>query len=107
MKNIVCMSYMEKRIADYNKQIQKCISDGVMTPQALKDKFFGISRQKMMLTKQANDGTLSPEKYGEDLQKQMIKDKKLYVYLTKINETQKADLVKERLNITQAELSEE
>mmetsp|Transcript_45770 Transcript_45770/g.33469 ORF Transcript_45770/g.33469 Transcript_45770/m.33469 type:complete len:84 (+) Transcript_45770:622-873(+) len=83
---MVCMSYMEKRIADYDREIKKCIADGVRTPQATKDKFFSVSRQKMMLTKQANDGSLSPEQYGQNLQNQIVKDKKLLAVLLKIGD---------------------
>jgi len=42
------MSYLEKKIADCDAEIKKCIAEGKMTPKPTKEKFFGMSRQKMV-----------------------------------------------------------
>lgn len=46
MKNMTCVSYIEKKIADIQGFMNKCIEDGVRAPADVKTKFFELSKQK-------------------------------------------------------------
>ena len=43
------MSYLEKKVAEYDAFIKKCMADGKIAPKPIKDKFLNMSKQKFVL----------------------------------------------------------
>ena len=42
------MSYLERRVCEYDAIIKKCMNDGIKAPQIVKDRFLNMSRQRMV-----------------------------------------------------------
>ena len=107
INNLTCMSYIEKRLQDYNGLIKKCMEEGKIAPAQIKNKSKELMKQKCIITNQANSGQLKPEEYENYLKLQIKKDQNMLQYFVKNNDAKKAAIVKERIKIIQEELSGE
>jgi hypothetical protein len=103
--NLICVSYLEKRIKVLNLQMATAINKGMKVPDAIKNKVKLMIRNKTILEGSINSEKLSPEQYKEILGKQLEKDKATLEYLVKCKQDKNAAIVRERIDCINNELS--
>ncbi|CDW72042.1 UNKNOWN [Stylonychia lemnae] len=99
--NLTCVSLLEKKLAQQQALMNKCIEDGVRPSQEIKDRLLAITKQKM-----AKTGKLTGEMYNEYMSRQIAKDAQLLKYFIQSGDVKKANLVRERIKIIQEELND-
>eukprot|EP00826_Nyctotherus_ovalis_P054633 TRINITY_DN716_c0_g3_i1.p1 TRINITY_DN716_c0_g3~~TRINITY_DN716_c0_g3_i1.p1 ORF type:complete len:447 (+),score=111.31 TRINITY_DN716_c0_g3_i1:831-2171(+) len=102
--NLVCASYLEKRIGVLNSQISQVAGRGGKIPDAVKNRVNLMVRNNAILQGNIESGKLSPEQYKEYLGRQLVKDKAALEYLEKYKQNTKAALVRERIECINKEL---
>lgn len=102
--NLVCCSYLEKRIATYNETVKQLAGKGHPVPAAVKDKLMLMNRNKAIIESQIESGKLTPEAYKGFLETQLKKDMILITYLKTLNQNSKMATVKTRIDCIEAEL---
>eukprot|EP00826_Nyctotherus_ovalis_P038864 TRINITY_DN3676_c0_g1_i4.p1 TRINITY_DN3676_c0_g1~~TRINITY_DN3676_c0_g1_i4.p1 ORF type:complete len:869 (-),score=363.99 TRINITY_DN3676_c0_g1_i4:107-2713(-) len=102
--NLVCCSYLEKRIATYNEMVKQLAGKGQQVPPAVKDKLMIMNRNKAIIESQIESGKLTPEAYKGFLETQLKKDMILITYLKTLNQNSKMATVKIRIDCIEAEL---
>jgi len=103
--NLVCVSYLDKRISYYNNIIKQMSDKGNKVPDAMAKIVNQMSRNKGAIEGQIERGVLTPDKYKEFLQMQLEKDKKLLECLEKYKQKKKVAIVKERIECLQNEIN--
>lgn len=103
--NLVCASYLEKRISFLNARIKQVSENGGKIPDAIKSTVNLMVRNNTILQGSIESGKLSPEQYKEFLGRQLEKDKAALVYLEKYKQNTKAAIVKERIECITKELT--
>lgn len=103
--NLVCASYLEKRIGVLNSQISQVAGRGGKIPEAVKSRVNLMVRNNAILQGNIESGKLSPEQYKEYLGRQLVKDKAALEYLEKYKQNTKAALVRERIECITKELA--
>lgn len=103
--NLVCVSYLEKRITYYNSLIQQTSKQGKKVPDALSKLVNQMVKNKATIEGQIERGVLTPEKYKGFLEMQLEKDKKLLECLAKYKQERKVPIVKERIQCLQNEIN--
>jgi len=102
--NLTCCSYLEKKIGEYKEIIQKMTQAERAIPKQIGEKLAAMSKNKAAIEAQIESGKLSPEMYKMFLNTQLKKDQLLIVYLHKLNQRNKVQIVKERILCIQNEL---
>lgn len=102
--NLVCVSYLKKRMDVYTKAVKEISEKGEPIPKMLKDKLNDVTKNYGIITSQIQNQKLTPENYKKYLELQMQKDNILRKYLENIGQTAKAKIVIERLQCITTEL---
>eukprot|EP01022_Parablepharisma_sp_SALTPOND_P036604 TRINITY_DN999_c0_g1_i1.p2 TRINITY_DN999_c0_g1~~TRINITY_DN999_c0_g1_i1.p2 ORF type:complete len:530 (-),score=95.45 TRINITY_DN999_c0_g1_i1:13876-15426(-) len=95
--NLICASYLEKKIATYTSVVKQLSEKGQKVPDQLREKLAVMVRNNAAIKGQIDAGKLTPQVYKQFLQAQLEKDHKLLGYLEKIGQKQKAAMVKDRM----------
>ena len=103
--NLVCSSYLKKRLAVYTALVNKMLDKRKRIPTEIGDKLKLISWNDAVLESQINSGKLSAETYKGLLKTQLKKDLMLIEYLKALNQHNRASIVKERISCVQNELA--
>lgn len=102
--NLVCCSYLEKRIATLNETVKQLAAKGQAVPSAIKDKLMVMNRNKAIIETQIESGKLTPETYKGFLETQKKKDMILMMYLQPLNQNSKMMIIKQRIDCIEQEL---
>ncbi len=102
--NLVCSSYLEKKIASYMAAIKQMSDKGHKIPQPMSDKLTAMTKNQAILTSQIDSGKLAPETYKKYLDGQLRKDQVLLSYLKGLNQKSKMAIVMDRIICIQKEL---
>lgn len=104
MANMTCVSYVDKRLKQQNAKISQFAEQGVrMTPE-VKAKLMDLTRQNMALNAQIKSGKITEEQYKGYMVKQLQKDHLLLAFFEKNGALNKAQVVKERIQMIQEEI---
>lgn len=95
--NLICVSYLDKRITYYNNMIKQVSNQGRKVPDSIVKTVNQMVKNKATIEGQIERGVLTAENYKEFLQMQLEKDNKLLECLAKYKQEKKMVIVKERI----------
>eukprot|EP00831_Metopus_contortus_P019048 TRINITY_DN18195_c0_g1_i2.p1 TRINITY_DN18195_c0_g1~~TRINITY_DN18195_c0_g1_i2.p1 ORF type:complete len:391 (-),score=66.17 TRINITY_DN18195_c0_g1_i2:62-1234(-) len=102
--NLICVSYLEKKIKFYTSFVEKASNQGRKVPTRVKEKLQTLTLNHVTLMKEIDQGRLTPHLYKTYLQKQASKDQSLLSYFSSKKMENKVQIVRERLHCIMNEL---